>query len=383
MIDREVERMLHRLAAPGTGLAEAEALIGAFDGREVAALPAVFRALHDATVPAMVNAAVQVLRRWLGLPLAAALPNALRSLIHESGVPDLNKIAAAGLLMVLDHPIDDFELAQALHDPAGLMAASLADAVAAIASPVALVQFIDALADWGWPRIIELCHDLAATDDPEAGRILGPLVFAPDPDTAIAAIAAIERLTSAVAGGPLAVAARHHPSADVRRQATITAQRLAARTGAAELPTLFDGPIPVNGHSTLRSGEPLAWLSAEGGERRAVLLARRRRFIAGSVGLGPNGSSGNAHESDVYTAVIAADGVVSYAAAERVGDDGLDYIRAQLAGGDLAVEATSRVKVESVMAEAAGLTLAGGHAVTLGYAAWWAWLTPAEKLAPT
>ena len=361
MIDREIDRLIQVLARPGLSLAEAEAFIGAFDGREVAALPAVFRALHDAPNAAELNAAVQVLRRWSTLPLAAALPKALHALIREAGVNDLNKIAAAGLLMLLGEPVDDVELAQSLDDPGALAVASLADAVAASVSPAALVHFLDTLADWDDGRIIELCHDLVATRAPDAGRILGPLVCSPNRDVAIAALAAVERLAAGPARRSIAVAARAHSDEDVRRQAELTLGRLAAiapgggsggesRTGGGA----SAGEAPVNG---TRSG-PRVWVSSEG-ERRAVVLAA---------------AAGDDGASDIFTAVVSPDGIVSYAAAERVGSEGVEYVLAQLASGGLGVVDVEISAAEAVLSQATARTLVGGAVRSVGYAAWGAWL---------
>lgn len=346
MIDREIDRLIQVLARPGLSLAEAEAFIGAFDGREVAALPAVFRALHDAPNAAELNAAVQVLRRWSTLPLAAALPKALHALIREAGVNDLNKIAAAGLLMLLGEPVDDVELAQALDDPGALAVASLADAVAASASPAALVHFLDALADWEDGRIIELCHDLVATRAPDAGRILGPLVCSPDRDVAIAALAAVERLAAGLARRSIAVAARAHADEDVRRQAELTLARLPGIAPAGEAPAAGT------------RGGPRAWSSPDG-QRRAVVLAT---------------AAGDDGASDIFTAVVSPDGIVSYAAAERVGPEGVEYVLAQLASGGLGVVDVEIGAAETVLSRATARTLVGGAVRSVGYAAWGAWL---------
>lgn len=337
-------------------------MIGALDGREVIALPAVFRALHDATTPAAVNAAAQVLRRWVDLPLAAALPNALRALVREADVPDLNKIAAAGLLALLDEPLDDLELAEALDDPGSVVAASLADGLAATASPTALVQFLDALAGWSGLALIDLCHDLAAIGDAAAGRILGPLALMPDRDVAIAALAAIERLDAHSAAGALVAAARAHPDEDVRRQAALTLRRLPdavhfpSADGAAAGRELSDDEAGTG-------GEPRAWLSG-GDDRRAVILARR---------------AGEPDGHDVFTAVVNESGIASYAAAERVGADGLDFVRAQLAAGGMAAVAVDAEQAEAVLSAAAERTVAGGAAATVGYAAWRAWWADADR----
>lgn len=354
MRDAEIDRLLDRLARPGMSLAEAEALIGALDGREVAALPAVFRALHDAPTPARLNAAVQILRRWSDLPLAAALPNALRALIDEAAVADLNKIAAAGLLALLGQPIDDRALAAALDDPGALAAASLGDAVAASRSPAVLARFIDAVAGWDERRVVDLCDDLAGLGDPAAGRILGCIACRPEPDVAIAAIAAIDRLAAAGATRLVALVAAAHPDDRVRRQAALTLRRLGAdrpprRPGR---PGVADGAAP---------SPPRAWLSPDG-PARAVVLARP---------VGP----GDAH--DVYTAIAGDEGVVSYAAAERVDAEGVAYVVAQLAAGGLPVAAVEAEAAAAVLAAATARTMAGDGARALGFAAWDAWLPDA------
>ncbi|MEO8083536.1 MAG: hypothetical protein ABI780_06925 [Ardenticatenales bacterium] len=357
MKNREIERLMARLGQPELSLAEAEAMIGELDGREVIALPAVFRTLHDATTPATINAAVQVLRRWVDLPLAAALPNALRALIQEDDVPDLNKIAAAGLLALLGAPLDDLELAEALDDPGTVVAESLADGVAATASPTALVQFLDALVGWSAAALIDLCHDLAALDDAAAGRILGPLALMPDRDVAIAALAAIEQLGARSAIGALQAAVRAHPDDDVRRQAAQTLRRLPAAVVRAVFPSDTMGTAQPLADERIPSGEPSAWMSG-GADRRAVILARR----AGAT---------DAH--DVFTAVVNDSGIATYAAAERVGDEGLAFVRARLAAGGLMVSEVDPIQAEAVLSTAVERTVAAGEAVSVGYAGWWAW----------
>lgn len=350
MRDAEIDRLLDRLARPGMSLAEAETLIGALDGREVWALPAVFRALHDAPTPARLNAAVQILRRWADLPVAAALPNALRALIGEAAVADLNKIAAAGLLAVLGQPIDDRALAAALDDPGALAAAALGDAVAASRSPAVLARFIDAVAGWDERRVIDLCDDLAGLGDPAASHILGCIACRPDHDVAIAAIAAIDGLAAAGAARLVALVAAAHPDERVRRQASLTLRRLGG-----------DGAVRRAGRPAAGAADaPLtrAWLSPDGAAR-AVVLAR------------PVGA-GDGH--DVYTAIAGDEGVVSYAAAERVDDRGLAYIVAQLAAGGLPAAAVDVEAAAAVLAAATATTMAADGAHAIGFAAWAAWL---------
>lgn len=351
MRDAEIDRLLDRLARPGMSLAEAETLIGALDGREVQALPAVFRALHDAPTPARLNAAVQILRRWSDRPVAAALPNALRALIGESAVADLNKIAAAGLLAVLGQPIDDRDLAAALDDPGALAAAALADAVAASRSPAVLARFIDAVAGWDERRVVDLCDDLAGLGDPAAGHILGCIACRPDHDVAIAAIAAIDRLAAAGAARLVALVAAAHPDDRVRRQAGLTLRRLgegrAAPGGGRSAAGAADVPTPTR-----------AWLSPDGAAR-AVVVAR------------PVGA-GDVH--DVYTAIAGDEGIVSYAAAERVDARGLAYVVAQLAAGGLPAAPVEVEAAADVLAAASARTMAGDGARAIGFAAWAAWL---------
>lgn len=347
MRDAEVDNLIERLARPGMSLAEAEALLGALDGREAWALPAVFRALHDAPSPARLNAAVQILRRWSALPVAAALPNALRALIEEDGVPDLHKIAAAGLLAVLGEPMDDALLAASLDDPGALAAASLADAVSASRSPAALARFVEAVSGWDERRLVALCDDLAGLGDPNAGGILGCLACRPDHDTAIAAIAAIDRLAAGGAARLLAVVGAAHPEAAVRRQATWTRRRLADGTAGGPGARGAVGPAaPL----------PRAWLSSAG-DARAVVLARPadRGF-------------------DVFTAIAGGDGVVSYAAAEAVDADGVAYVLAQLADGGLPMAEADAEAAADVLATASARTVGGAGAAAAGFAAWAAWL---------
>ena len=115
-----------------------------------------FSRLHDTTDESELHATIALLSRWSDRPVAEALPKALRTMIAEPGVRDLNKLGAADLLRALGQPVDDEALLASLEDPSALAARALRLAVAASQRPPALANALDAVSKMPTAHIVSL-----------------------------------------------------------------------------------------------------------------------------------------------------------------------------------------------------------------------------------
>lgn len=373
--------VLDRLAQADVTVEEAERLIDRLAGSELEALPLVFRRLHDAREPSAVHAAARVLQRWIDLPFAPALPPALRALVAEQGVSDLNRLAAAALLEALDDPMDDAELIERLDDPAALKRQALTTAVDALADPFAAINTLEALAHFPLRDVLHTIDDLARLGDPRAIVLLVPLAHALNGDVAISAVAALDALSALGALDTLAAAdgatglqpvAAAHPDPTVRREAEVTADRLGEAghlgiTAAEDRPTAYSGPIaivpPANESPTSdspasgSSGDVPAeiWIG-ELDESAVLIIARPSRIDPATL--------------DVLTIRTKEKrGIVEYAAAERVAG-GLDSVRAAFESAGTPMR---RIDVEAAFEhlEAATVrTLESGGGRGYAWAAW-------------
>ncbi len=313
-----VIEVLDRLAQADVTLEEADRLIVRLAGRELDALPLVFRRLHDSREPSAVHAAARVLHRWTELPLAAALPPALRALIGERRVPDLNRLAAAALLEALDDPMEDAELVSYLNDPGALKREALALAVRSLVDPFAAINTLESLAHFPIRDVLHTIDDLARLGDPLAIALLVPLAHALNTDIAMSAVAALDAMGAGEALGGLRAVAAAHPDPTVRREAALTAERIGdtkvgggraaatPKTGAsdpvdadpADVETASGGPADT---------EPAHVWIGDIGDATVLLITRRSRIDPTTI--------------DALTIRTSYErGIVEYAATERVAD---------------------------------------------------------------
>ena len=367
---------LDRLAQADVTVEEAKRLIGRMKGQELDALPLVFRRLHDAHEPAQVHAAALVLRSWSDLPLAAALPPALRTLIAERSVADLNRLAAAALLEAFDDPMDDAELAGLLDDPAALKRAALSTAVQTLGDPFAAMNTLEALAQFPTQDVLRTIDDLARLGDPTAVSLLVPLAHAAEVDIAISAVAALDTLLSRSAlttsnGGDdhetqdaptaqssvgvpearegLHAVAEAHPDPSVRHEAGVTRARLATKAGVSKA---FHSLPPVE-----------VWIGDV--ETGAVLLIARRSAI----------------DPSLYAALTirttTEEGIIEYAAVERL-PSGPEPVKAAFEESGTQLRVIDPLRAHEHLEASTELTLETGAGKGYAWAAWRAVLGRAE-----
>lgn len=330
--------VLDRLADPTLSRAEAEALMASLDGHEAEAVVPAFWTLHNATGEGELHAAVTLLARWSDRPVGRALPPALRALLVEPDVADLNKLVAADLLATYGEPVSATALAANLRDPSLLAERAVRLALAAVADPLALVNFLDALTREPQGLILALIEDLVALEDPRAVAILAPLAQAADADVAVSAVVALDELGPVDDHGALVRVALHHPDDTVRAQADIVLRRLG------------EPPPPAPGDA--RTDAYLSAGHADGGQ--IVVLVRRAGRAVGALTL----------------LLSPTAGVVQYAAVEHLTDTEVAELLARLARDGRTLAPASADTARQALALASARTLESGGALAVGYAAW-------------
>lgn len=379
-----VDQLLDRLASRALTADEAEALIALLDGQEAAAMPAVFRRLHDAATEQELHAAVRILARWIGRPVAAALPPALRALLTEPAVADLNKLAAADLLRDLGQPVDVDVLAACLRDPDAVAERALAVAVRASRRPPALANALDSIAIMPAPHVRSLIDGLTQLGQAGAAPLLAALTHHPDEDVSVSAVAAIDVLGLAEAGELLAIAAAQHPSRAVRDQAWLTLERVSgpgfpdispaaegSSSGAGVVTRAGSGFAGQPGSSSAGDGEP----PDAGGRPRPlgmVHMSAEDPVTGRFAVLAKAGESSSRGETlyDVLTVHYHdEDGVRQYAAAELATGRDIEDLLAELAAAGVPAAREDPETVRDALRRASGRSLAGG-VTALGYLAW-------------
>jgi len=358
--------VLARLADPATTRDDALAQMARLDGRELGALPHVFAALRAGEHPADIQAAARLLRRWAALPLADALPAALRAVVAEALVGDMNKLAAAALLESLGHPLDELELARSLRDSAALMRDALARLLEASARPPALAHALESIEAMPVDRQLALVDDLTTLGRPEATSILAALAHAGDPDVAVSAVAALDVLGLPDALGALPAIARHHADATVREQAARTMARLpiASRpAGRAEANGAFDQP-PTGATSTGDLSAARVWAQVGPG------TAGDRVWLVAA----PPDARG---ARDVLTVLLRPGaGIAHYVLVGDQDEDAVATLRVRLAEGGVELEAASPAAARAALEAATAEMLAGRRDRGVAWATWRAVLPP-------
>jgi HEAT repeat protein len=330
--------VLDRLADPTLSRVEAEALMASLDGYEADAVLPAFWTLHNAAGEGELHAAVTLLARWSDRPVGRALPPALRALLTEPGVGDLNKLVAADLLATYGEPVSAAALAANLQDPSSLAERAVRLALVAVADPLALVNFLDALTREPQGLILALIEDLVALDDPRAVAVLAPLAQAADADVALSAVVALDELGPVDDHGTLVRVALHHPDDTVREQADIALRR------AGEPP--YEPPDAALTEAYLSS--------ALGDSGQIVVLVRRAGRAAGAL--------------TILHAPAA--GVVQYAAVEHLTDTEVGELLARLNRDGVTLAPASAEAARQALELASARTLGSGGALAVGYAAW-------------
>jgi hypothetical protein len=336
-----VEHCLARLASPATSQEEARGIIAELDADAPSALPWVYLSLHAATQEADVHAAARVLAHWVHGPMGGAIEKALVTMLGDQDVGDLSKMAAAGLLESMGRPLDDDTLVRGLRDPAAAGRHALLAALGAARRPAALVRLVETVTAQPAAVALSLIDDLVRMGDPRSGRLLGPLTHSADAEVAVSAVAAADLLGMADCWPLLALAADHHPSPDVRRQAARTAARLRRAWPKAEWP----------------------------GARSYLGRLEEGQGRVGLVGLRVGEASDDLW--DGLTVAIARGGALrDYAVRECMADAAWEALVERLVQGGAALEEVAPGCMSRAFWDASGRALESGLPSRLGYLAW-------------
>jgi hypothetical protein len=365
---------------------------------------------------------VALLVRWLDRPVAGALPPALRTMLAEPDVRDLNKLAAADLLRALGQPVDDEALAQAVSDPRSIALRALRVAVDASRRPPALANALDAVSKMPPAHVIGVIDDLTTAGDPGAAGLLAALTHHPDEDIAVSAVGAIEILRLSAACRLLSIAAASHPSEVVRVQAGLTLERL--RTGTAsrtlqhtDVPSTDESPgvAPEAPHQGEGADEDLgAQRAAAGGAHHAASESdsvadngsdsgtsgarmpvrafmsdadeEAGQFVVVARLGGVERASGRALYDVLTVHVHDADGVRRFAVAELVTAEDLRELLGEMAKGGVQLHRARAAEAAAALEQGSARTLLAGGAAMLGYLAWPAFIegadAPADQCGP-
>jgi len=339
---REVSRRLALLARPETTVAEAERVMRELDADAARAVPWVYRFLHDAADAAEVHAAARVLARWCDGPLGPPLEKALRAMLREPGVADLSKLAAAAVLERMGSALPDTELRHVARDAQAMGRQALRAALMAADRPAAMVRLLDSVAVLPPERGLTLVDDLVALGDARAARILAPLTQVADGELAVSAVGGIDLMGLDECRPFVALAARHHPDGDVRRQAGLTAARLTPswpRAPWTRLKAMCGGP-----------------------ERGVPSLA----LLAAACD-----AAGAAETWDVLTVVCdRALGLSDHGLAELLTPDELTALAARFAAGGAPLAPVTPPLASRILLDATARALTAGAAAPLGSLSW-------------
>jgi len=356
------------------------ATMAAFAGCELEALPLVFARLRGASTAEDARAAGQVLARWTDLPLAAAVPPALRTLIAERGVSDLSRLVAAAVLEAYGDAMTDAELVQHLDDPAALERNLLDRALSALRHPAGSIRLAERLQAMPQETVLALADGLA---DPMrhgsgAASLLLALAHSRAFDTAIAGIGALDGYTAIPASilDGLETVAMRHPEPGVRRQAEATLGRLPG------LPPLTTAGSPEAGLRALAGGQ----LADQQGHSGVALMAWPAAAEVDAMASGAMeavskpGLEEHDRKHDVLSIRLRAGEFAEYALAPDLAGPVLDQLVEAFSARGAPLVGVDPEALRRRLEEASGITLASGGA---SGTAWAAWRAPFATVGPS
>lgn len=348
-----VEILLDALADPETTRAEAESLMARLDGGEPEAALAVFRRLHDGRDPAELHAMARLVARWAERPVARAFLPALQAMIAEPELADLNRMVAAGLVEQLGEPVDYPALLPRFRDLDALARTALEAARLAAGGPAGQARLVDRLARMPAPELRAAIEDLAAEGGAWAEPLLVALCQIDDPDTALSALAALERVGGGAAVPALARLAEAAADPTLRAQAALTLSRRPAAPAAVPAGA-GDAALPMHSASDWPAIE--AYASAPSDRGRLILLAAPR----------PGGAT-----RDVLSLYLsAAEGFAQRTQLERLGPGDFAALEAECAAAGLPLAAVEAAGLAPGLEAALRHGLAAGGFAQPGFLVW-------------
>ena len=307
---RQSQLILDELSRPEIDKARAEELIQSFSGHEAEAALIVFARLHDTEEAAELHAVSRVLGRWAGTAVVTAIVPAMKAMLDEPGVGDLNKMTAAGLLEIFGQEVDYGRFLAGLRDLDGLAERSLGPILAAGDRLVAASRLLDRLADHEVERVLRLIDDLASSQDERAFLLLRALSQVADPDIAVSALLSLDGMDVHEAAREAERVQKHHPDEMVRRQAAISAERFHRVAASAESDRAKKSSVAKYSIETLASDS-----------RSILVIAAGRHDQVG--------------RSILTLHLDAEKGLAGYALSEMVEDEAWREILDQFSDGDI------------------------------------------------
>lgn len=346
-----VETLLDALADPETAHSAAESLMARLDGGEPEAALAVFRRLHDSRDPAELHAMARLVARWADRPVARAFLPALQAMIAEPELADLNRMVAAGLVEQLGEPVDYPALLPRFRDLGALARTALEAARLAAGGPAGQARLVDRLAQMPPPQLRGAIEDLAAEGGAWAEPLLVALCQLDDPDTALSALAALERVGGGGALPALARLAEAAADPTLRAQAALSLSR---RPPAPAAVAAGDASLPARSASDWPAIE--AYASAPSDRGRLILLAAPR----------PGGAT-----RDVLSLYLStAEGLAHRTQLERLSPADFAALEAECAAAALPLAAVEAAALAPVLEAALRRGLAAGGFEEPGFLVW-------------
>lgn len=235
--ERRALALLQQLERPALSQAEATRILKRLRSLRDAALPLLLTRAADPrrSVRRSMRAALLELIREEDVPI-------LRRAIEDPQVPDLGKMEAFGALQKLGQAVDRNVVVEHLQDPEAtfrvLQEDLLEDLIDDTSRPG---ESVHALMAQEGPIRHEIVDRLAESGDARALRVLLPLLLTRSPETALRAVAAVERLGFLEGARTLEDLARNATRPALRDAASAVAARLRAqgRPGFPALPPLY------------------------------------------------------------------------------------------------------------------------------------------------
>ncbi len=335
----ELEHILRRLADPATTRETAERLMAGLEGQEARIALPLFARLRDGQDPAELRAVSRLMARWAGRPVTRAIVPALQAMLAEEGVADLNRMTAAGLLETLGEPVDYPEMLGKMGDLDALARQALRSELEAATGPAEQAAALEQLDRMPVERVLAFIDDLARIEDGRAAPLLAALTHAGQPDVAVSAVAAIDRLGLARARPALQRVAEAHPDLSVRQQARLTLDRLPRAKEAEALAERLE-----------------AFASRAGAAGARLLLLMRAR-------------ADGRHDS--LTLVLDAElGLRDRAAREALDERERAALLDHFAAGGRPLEALDVEEARSILVDASRLAMIGGAPTGLAHLPW-------------
>ena len=331
---RQSQLILDELSRPETDKLRAEELISSFDGHEMESSLAVFARLRDTEDAAELHAVSRLLARWAGTPVAMAIVPAMKAMLEEPDVGDLNKMTAAGLLEVYGQSVDYAGFLSQLKDLEGVAEQSLESMLRTAEHPMTASRFLERMAGQSTEQVLRFIDDCAGLADTRSVFFLRCLIHVSDPDIAVSALSYLEVLKIAAAADDVQRVARCHHDPAVREQAGFVLRSLRMEAG-------------TNGGA---AGPPtdLTRFECFGSKGDSILLISYRNDFATARSL-------------LSLHIDEEKGIQGYALAEDLDSAGFKEVRAQFEKGGMPMEPISIEHAQAKFDQAVRCSMRAGQ----------------------